>query len=159
MPLGWGLIKGTQNPTLIPLCLKQKENWIFVWLFHCQNPKYSIRLHRGLLASATPDGCIAMEMCDTFVDELSVSRWTSSFPAPDFEKFNKSFLSICFVQIVVYLKVSLAFFVLYHNGFYAVCCVSNNDRSGFVVVALCFFFLCIQSYPPLAGQLWLLIRH
>uniref|UniRef100_A0A452VAG5 Uncharacterized protein n=1 Tax=Ursus maritimus TaxID=29073 RepID=A0A452VAG5_URSMA len=28
-----------------------------------------------------------MEMWDTFVDELSVSRWTSSFPAPAFEKY------------------------------------------------------------------------
>uniref|UniRef100_G1M4A7 Chromosome 1 open reading frame 21 n=1 Tax=Ailuropoda melanoleuca TaxID=9646 RepID=G1M4A7_AILME len=80
-------MKGAQGPTSIPLCLKQKENEIFVWLVHCQNPKCSIRPHRGSLASAVPNGCIAMEMCDTFVDELSVSRWTSSFPAPAFEKY------------------------------------------------------------------------
>lgn len=32
------------------------------------------------------------------------------------------------------------FFVAHHNGFCAVCCVSNNDRSGFAGVAVCFFF-------------------
>lgn len=71
--------------------------------------------------SAVPDGCIAMEMCDTLVGELSVSRWASSSPAPDFERLDRPFLSICFIQIVVYLRVLLAF--LFHTAMDSVQCV------------------------------------
>lgn len=106
-------MKGAQGPTSIPLCLKQKENEIFVWLVHCQNPKCSIRPHRGSLASAVPNGCIAMEMCDTFVDELSVSRWTSSFPAPAFEKCNRPFFKYLLCTNCGLSKGLAGFFVLF----------------------------------------------
>lgn len=104
----WVSWKEPAVPHSPPCALNKRENGFPSWLCHCHNPKCSICPHGGPLVSAVSDGCIAMEMCDTLVDELSVSRWASSLPAPAFERSDRPFLSICFVQVLVYLRVWLA---------------------------------------------------
>lgn len=67
------------------------------------------------------EGGITMEMCDTLVDKLSISRWASSSPAWAFERFDRPFLSLGFAQTVVYLRALLAF--LFHTVMDFVQCV------------------------------------
>lgn len=117
-------------------------------MFSLSQPKVLIRLHRGLLASARPDGCVAMEMCDTFV-------MSCLFPdghLHSFEKFDRPFSRIPFAQTGL-SKGLAGSFVSYQDDFCAMC-VSNGDRPGFVVVAVCFSFLRIQSQYVPPTQHW-----
>lgn len=62
------------------------------------------RLHRGRLASAGPEGCVAMEMGDTFV-------MSCLFPDGHLravETSDSPFLRISIVQTVAYVRVLLA---------------------------------------------------
>lgn len=114
-------------------------------------PEGLIRLHRGGLASAGPEGCVAMEMGATFV-------MSCLFPNGHLhavEKSDSPCLRISVVQTVAYVRVLLAPLFSPRMTFMQCVCVCSHDGPGSVVVAVCFSFLRSQSQCVPPTQHWL----
>lgn len=92
------------KPPWFPLYLNKREKWISEVVMSRPRPE-NVHVHPPKCHSWSG---IAMEMCDTLVDKLS--GWASSSPAWAFERFDSLFLSLGFVQAVVYLGPCWLFF-------------------------------------------------
>lgn len=146
-------MKGAQSPTLTPLCLKQrKKGFLPGWCAVRTRNAPSVRAEacwRVLFpTAASPWKCVThLLMSCLFPDGQLHSQPLRNVTDHFFFKY--LLCTNCGLS-----KGLAGFFVvlLYHNGFCAVCCVSNNDdRSGFVVMAVCFFFLCVPHRPASRG--------